>query len=124
MGEPPFTGASLDRIDNNGSYSKENCRWVSMKEQARNRRNNTKFIYNGKEMCLVELAEISGIHRVTLQDRIKSGLTPEQAINYVRKSRVNPNSLASIAKANNISYDILKNRVRKGMTVEEALAKR
>ena len=51
----------IDRIDNNSGYSPENCRWVTPKENCRNRRSNVMVEYNGKMITLVELSEILNI---------------------------------------------------------------
>lgn len=65
MGKRP-ENTSLDRIDNNKNYCKENCRWASSKQQNRNRRNNTLF----KDKTLSEWSELLGIKRSTLAQRI------------------------------------------------------
>lgn len=51
----------IDRIDNDSGYSPQNCRWISTKENCRNRRSNVMIEYQGKMITLVELSEILNI---------------------------------------------------------------
>ena len=70
MGERPI-GKTLDRIDTNGQYSPENCRWSSVKDQQRNTRTTVFISYKGETRCLSEWAEILGVKKFTLIYRLK-----------------------------------------------------
>ena len=61
---------TLDRIDVNGNYSPNKCRWISKKEQARNTRKNRMITYKGETKCLAEWAEILDINYGTLLSRL------------------------------------------------------
>lgn len=61
---------SLDRIDVNGNYCKENCRWATNEEQANNTNQNHYITYNGETHTLKEWSEIVGIDYSTLKKRI------------------------------------------------------
>lgn len=65
MGDTYKEGLSLDRIDNTKGYFKENCRWATVKEQARNKSNTRLF----KGKTLSEWSEILGVKRGTLAVR-------------------------------------------------------
>lgn len=81
MGERPSSSCSLDRINNNENYSKENCRWATRKEQNRNHRGNRMLKYGGKEMTLTCWAEKIGIKPKTLSYRINGlGWDVEKAL--------------------------------------------
>lgn len=83
MGGSYQDNLTLDRIDNNGNYSKENCRWVTQKEQANNRRNNHIISYKGNNLTLSQWAKITGIKRHTIANRIKGGWSIEKALTLV-----------------------------------------
>jgi len=61
MGDSYKENLELDRIDNNGKYCKENCRWTTRKVQCNNTRVNAMVNYYGKKMTVSELADHLGV---------------------------------------------------------------
>ena len=61
---------TIDRIDVNRGYSPDNCRWISRKEQANNKRNSRYVTYEGKRVNIAELSEITGVPYFLLYKRI------------------------------------------------------
>jgi len=70
MGPSYRHGLDLDREDNNGPYSPENCRWVSRRVNTMNRRDSI-------ALDIPELSRTTGIGRTTLYNRLKAGWPPE-----------------------------------------------
>ncbi len=61
MGQRPTKQHSIDRIDNNGPYSKENCRWATKSEQNYNKRDTVYLEYQGQKHTIKEWSEITGL---------------------------------------------------------------
>ena len=71
---------TLDRINVDGNYCPENCRWVDIKTQANNRRTNVFITYNEETHTISEWAEITGIKPLTLASRKRKGWIDKDCI--------------------------------------------
>lgn len=71
---------SLDRIDTNGNYEPSNCRWLTMKKQSRNKRNNRIITYKGESLCISEWEERLGFSSSLLNNRLRAGWSEKEAL--------------------------------------------
>lgn len=81
MGPSFETGLSLERIDNDKGYSKDNCKWIPVSEQARNKRSVKLYEYKGEKVPIVHIEKELGFKDGTLYTRVvRMGMSLEEAI--------------------------------------------
>jgi hypothetical protein len=131
MGERPASH-TLERIDNEGMYCPENCRWATQHDQCKNRRGCVKVVVNGKTLTATDAAKICTVHRKTIGKRIAAGMSSEdalkggrsgmnkrhEAVKYKGKTR----SVAEWSRIYGIPYKTLYRRITTlNWTVKRAL---
>lgn len=123
---------TIDRIDFNGDYEPNNCRFITIEEQQKNKSNNRMLEYRSEVKTLSEWSKEYGINRVTLDSRLRAGYSLEEALSkkdgellnstkykYKGKSK----TLTQWAKEYNMSKNCLNQRLVRGWSLKEALEK-
>jgi hypothetical protein len=79
MGPCP-EGHSIERINNDGNYQPDNCRWIPKPDQGANRRNNHRITVRGESHTLAEWGRILGVPASRISARLRSGWSPDRAL--------------------------------------------
>ena len=75
MGDIPGNGYSIGRIDNNGNYCKDNCRWETLSQQQNNTSRSHMIEINGEIMTVKQASDLTGVSYSTLIQRARAGAT-------------------------------------------------
>lgn len=124
-------GLQIDRIDNNKGYYPSNCRFVSPMENGRNKRNCKPITYNGQTKCMSEWAEIIGIPKYIIRNRLKAGLPVERVLSPIIQQKDKQISigdkkilLSTISKTTGLKRSLIRERLKRGWKIEDAISRK
>ena len=127
MGPKPTPEHSIDRIDNNKGYSPGNCKWVTINEQANNRRNNHNITLDCTTKTISQWGDEIGINSSVISLRLRRGWDSEKALTTpIKKERLitfNNKTLTinEWSKETGIDVKNLYNRLKLGWPIEKVL---
>lgn len=137
MGKTPFPKAQIDRINTDGDYAPDNCRWVTPLENNRNRRNIRRMTINGETLSVKEWSERTGVSYHTMCTRLNRGWSDQEVYLGVREKkepRYRPDTVMATIRGETrrikdwckilgINYKLVMGRRYKGWSDEDALTR-
>lgn len=121
---------TIDRINNDGNYEPDNCRWVNMVVQSRNKRNSRIVTFNGETLHIKDMAEKHNIPANVAENRYQKGWsiekifsTPykkpfERTVNYKGEEV----TLRQLSEITGIKLNTIKTRYQRGFSVERMIS--
>lgn len=121
---------TIDRIDVNGNYCPDNCRWITIRQQQRNKRQNIFVTMDGETLCMAEWEERYNIAHKMVWKRMLKGMTFEEAVktpnpgkyNHIITCNGETHHLAEWSRITGIKENALRARLKSGnFTIEQAI---
>ena len=126
VGDPPSSGHSINRIDNDRGYEPGNVRWATRREQQQNMRTSRLITHNGETLCVSEWARRVGLKPGTIRRRLDMGWPiPEVLEAPIERRPITHDgctkSMAQWARDLGVTVNCIANRLRLGWTESQAV---
>ncbi len=129
MGFSPSENHSLDRVNNDLGYSKENCRWATKKEQSNNRRNNIIIFFLGEKKSLKEWSKHFNLPYKLTHKRYKNGWSLERVFAHKRHIKTielngETKTIGEWCEIYNTNFTLVHKRIDRGWDINKAFTVR
>lgn len=121
-------GLTIERVNNDGPYSPDNCKWATKEEQDANRRNNHRLTYKGETKTVTQWAKLTGLPAAAILSRIRYGWSPDEIIETPSGGKSETivydgitEKISYWSKVTGFSAHTIRMRLRAGWSVEDTL---